>query len=271
MAAVQSLLSFFVRKVRKITKGFLLKAKKKTDEAKAEALLAAACNFQAQTLKSREACHEQYRRAELSERNSFRITIDGEIASLAMRFSNQTVTANQKISYQLAIFTSYVRTHFIINDLIMDGDVIEALTLIRRHIEALARLNEIDSKPLQDLLRQTPNVRNVLNKGSGPIYGWLSEIAHSAPRAMDLLGVVQEGERIGASLTSVYSESLNTAFDVHWFFSLYFLAWVVEKFPGWYPGYDNSEDKALLQMIFHTALRMGIIQHSLKENKQQTP
>jgi hypothetical protein len=88
---------------------------------------------------------------------------------------------------------------------------------------------------------------------------------------MDLLGAVQEGERIGASLTSLFSESLTTAFDVHWFFSLYLLVWVIEKFPDWYPGYDNSEDKSLLQMTLHAALRIGVIQHPVRESKQQSP
>lgn len=239
-----------------------------TTKALAETFLTAALNFQAQSLKARDACSKEYRSKEPIEQNTLRILIDGQIASLAQRFSNQTTVTDQKISYQLSIFTSYVRSHFVINDLILGGDVIEALTVIRRQIEALARLNEIDSKPLQTLLGRTPNVGNVLGKGSGPLYGYISGIAHSASLDVSkLLGVIDDNERVGTSITPVFSDSLGAAFEVHWFFSLYFLVWVIEKFAVWYPGYDNSDDKSLLERTFLLALQAGVLRYPPEDHE----
>lgn len=231
-----------------------------------DVLLTAACNFQALSLKSREACREEYRRKEPNEHNVLRILIDGQIASLAHRFSNQTIATDEGISYQLTIFTSYIRSHFVINDLIMGGDVIEALTVVRRQIEALARLNEIDSRPLQKLLGKTPNVRNILGKHSGSLYGYLSEVAHSAsPHISILLGVVSDRERAGTSLTPMFSDSLGAAFEVHWYFSLYFLVWVIKKFAVWYPDYDNSDDERLIEKTLFLAVQAGVLRYPPSE------
>jgi hypothetical protein len=43
------------------------------------------------------------------------------------------------------LVTSYVRTHFIVTDLILNGDLVEAVTLIRKQLESVARLNELES------------------------------------------------------------------------------------------------------------------------------
>lgn len=231
-------------------------------EAEAKALLTAACDFQARSLKGRTACSEEYRSKESNEHNILRILIDGQIASIANRFSNQIVETNERISYQLAIVTSYIRSHFLINDLIMGGDIIEALTVIRRQIEALARLNEADSGPLQMLFGRTPNVKNILNQGSGPLYGYLSEVAHSSsPRLSTLLGIVSDPERIGASLIPVFSESLAAAFEVHWFFALHFLAWVIEKLGLWHREYDNSDDKRLLGEALLLGVQLNVLRN----------
>ena len=83
---------------------------------------------------------------------------------------------------------SYVRTHFIVTDLILNGDLVEAVTLIRKQLESVARLNELDQRPLHKLEGKTPNIRMFFEHGGGEMYGHLSEVAHfSKPRVSELM------------------------------------------------------------------------------------
>lgn len=225
-------------------------------------LMATACDFQARSLTARNSCKEQYRRAETGEQNSLRILIDGLLASLVTKISQPIPNVDEKISYQIAIVASTIRSHFVINDLIMNGDILEALTVIRKQLEGIARLNEIDSAPLAKLLGRTPNVKNLFGKQSGAVYGYLSEIAHSAsPHIAVLLGVLNDGERSGPSLTPVFSDHLSAAFEVHWFFALYVLVWITRKLSEWYPGYDNAGELRRTDAALSLALAIGVLRY----------
>ena len=96
-------------------------------------------------------------------------------------------SSDSKVKYRMVLIASFIRTHFVILDLIESSDLIEAATLIRKQIELLARFNELDSKDIEELCGKVPNVKNV---NIGATYGALSEIAHSAKfEPLSLLGV----------------------------------------------------------------------------------
>jgi hypothetical protein len=116
-----------------------------------EQLLAAACNFQGRGMEAREKCREGFRHAEREEDNTLRIFVDGLVASLQDKLSQPIEKVDQAISYQIGVVTSYVRTHFIVTDLILNGDLVEAVILIRKQLESVARLNELDERPLNKL------------------------------------------------------------------------------------------------------------------------
>jgi hypothetical protein len=44
------------------------------------------------------------------------------------------------ISYQIGVSASYIRTHYLVGDLILAGDLVEAIVLIRKQLESPARL-----------------------------------------------------------------------------------------------------------------------------------
>jgi hypothetical protein len=113
-----------------------------------EELLSLACKFQADSEKARGQTRESYRKNEPEKHNSFRIILDGLIARTSKQLLNKLDNSNEKISYQISLTTSFIRTHFLINDLILNGDLIEAFILIRKQFESLTRLHEIDDKPL---------------------------------------------------------------------------------------------------------------------------
>jgi hypothetical protein len=142
--------------------------------------------------------------------------------------------------------------------MILDGDLVEAMTLLRRQIEIVSRLNEVDSKPMADLLGKVPNIKNGFGKGGGRTYGDLSEIAHFAsPRVGELLQVMESGERVGPSLLPQYSMAAGGAMDLHQYVAIYFLGYMIEKLPVWYSGFDADEMRSILVSTVLLALKTG--------------
>ncbi len=137
---------------------------------------------------ARDKCREDFRDAEREEDNTLRIMVDGLVASLQDKLSQPIEKVDSGISCQIGLVTSYVRTHFIVTDLILNGDLVEAVTLIRKQLESVARLNELDQRPLHKLEGKTPNIRMFFEHGGGEMYGHLSEVAHfSKPRVSELM------------------------------------------------------------------------------------
>jgi len=233
-------------------------------------LIKAACVLQDKSHAARELCREQFRKVEKNEDNILRILIDGQIGMLAEKFTQKINSVNPAISYQIGVSASFIRTHYLISDLILNGDLVEAITLTRKQLESLARLHELDSKPLLKLNKKVPNIQNVLKGPAGRMYGDLSEVAHfSTPRVAELLHVFENGEMIGPSLLPVVTPYAAALFDMNHFIAVYFIAWMVEKLPSWYPGYDNTEDKMLLGRTVMLALDTGVLR--LAEDNHPKP
>ncbi|MGA2337528.1 MAG: hypothetical protein ABSG08_19325 [Terriglobales bacterium] len=226
----------------------------------ADKLLRAACEFQGQSLAARELGREQFRRAEPERNNILRILIDGQIGLIGNKVTQKIEATSSKVSYQISVSASFIRTHFLVNDFILNGDLVEAITLIRKQLESLARLHELDSEPLLKLSGKVPNIKNILKGTAGRMYGDLSEVAHfSTPRVAELLHVVEHGELVGPSLLPVFTQNGFACFDMVDFVAVYFIAWMLEKLPVWYLGYDNSEDKSLLVETIGLAVDVGVL------------
>ena len=223
-------------------------------------LLPAACEFQGESMRAREIAREEYRRAETQEENILRISIDGLLAQLASNMKNKIENTDDKTSYQISLVTSYIRSHYLINDMILDGDIIEATTLIRKQLESLTRIHELDTNPLAKLLKKTPNVINCFKSVGKKIYPHLSEIAHFAtPRVGELHHVVEDGDQVGPSLHPRYTKSAHGSFDLQALVSIYFLFWLIEKQKSWFPKIDSTSNMAVLYTTFQTALDSGVI------------
>jgi hypothetical protein len=226
----------------------------------AEALIRAACDFQAKGMEARQKAREKYRQQETSEDNILRISIDGQIGLIGQKVTDKIEATTDAVSYQLGVSASFLRTHYLITDLILDGDLVEAIVLIRKQLESLARLHELDSKPLEKLKGKVPNINNVLKRSSGKMYGDLSEVAHmSTPRVTELLEVIEHGDLIGPSLLPVYANRSRACFEMNCFVAVYFIGWLIEKLTLWYPGYDNKKDWKLLGKTIFLALKAGVI------------
>lgn len=227
---------------------------------KIENLLKSACEFQGLSTESRDKASVEYRKNETDTESLLRIIIDGLMAKLAINMQQKINNTNDKLSYQISLSSSYIRTHFIINDLILNGDLVEATTLIRKQLESLTRLHEIDNKPLKTLIRKTPNVINLFKSSGKKIYPHLSEIAHFAsPKVGELLHVIDNGELIGPSIIPVYTDKAHGCFDLQVFISIYFLFWFIRKQVEIYDWFDGKEEEAILFNAFKIALDAKII------------
>lgn len=219
-----------------------------------------ACDFQALSEEARKGTREKFKTKESKIENVIRVSIDGLIASLIKETENKIDIVDEKISFKLTLISSYVRTHFLINDFLLNGDLVEASTLMRKQLETVARLNELDKKALQQLLKKSPNVKNALNGESAKIYGLLSEIAHPAShRIGELLSVIEDGEKIGVSNIPQYSEHAHAGWDLNTYISFYFLFHLLECIKEWYPKKDFSQYTYFLFSTFKIAVKNGTI------------
>ena len=211
-------------------------------------------------MRTREFTRDEYRKAESNEENILRIRVDGLIAHLASFLTSKIESTDDKISYQIGLISSFVRTHFLTMDCVLDGDLIEAVVLTRKQLESLARLHEIDSKPLNRLFKKTPNISNVLQGESGRLYRELSEVAHfSTPRVSELLHVVDKGEMVGPSLHPRYNKQSHACSDMEYFVAIYFCGWFVEKLDEWYPDSDLTDERDILGEAIMLALNCGVL------------
>jgi len=226
----------------------------------ADMLLRATCEFQGESMRFRELTRDEYRKAESNEENILRIRVDGLIAHLAAFLTSKIESTDDKISYQVGLASSFVRTHFLAMGCVLDGDLIEAVVLTRKQLESLARLHEIDSKPLNRLFKKTPNISNVLQGESGRLYGELSEVAHfSTPRVTELLHVVERGGLVGPSLHPRYNKKSHACSDMEYFVAIYFCGWFVEKIDEWYPDSELTEERVILSEAILLALDCGVL------------
>jgi hypothetical protein len=114
------------------------------------------------------------------------------------------------------------------------------MRLLKKQLESLTRLHELGAKPLQKLMRKTPNVINRFKEMGKQAYTHLSKIAHFAsPRAGELLYVVgREGNLIEPSMIPVYTDAAHRCFDMQALVSFYFLFWFIGKQRGFYEVFD---------------------------------
>jgi tetratricopeptide (TPR) repeat protein len=136
--------------------------------------------------------------------------INDYVASTILELSGQDMRPIPNSRYIGGLIVSFVRTHFIILDLVTCSELIEAATLLRKQFELLARLNELyASETIDHLLKKTPNL-SALKTHIRRLYGGYSEIAHSATlQPLELLGHIDDGKR---ERTAVYPVFLEDAY-----------------------------------------------------------
>lgn len=183
----------------------------------------------------------------LHEKSNFLITSLNEIVARHMFYINGKSWSHiANGEYYNKLIVSFTRTHFVLYDLIICNELIDASVLFRKQLELVSRLYELDGDiPINKLLKKTPNIKHLefdLNK----LYSDYSEVSHSSDiEKLQLLGTtIQKGK----TYTSVYPQ-----FDENSYVSyrhLFLLVtqyhyWIAEKYESWFEGYERKGDCTL--------------------------
>ena len=236
-------------------------------EVISEKLLHSACEFQGISQQARMACREQFRRVETSEQNVLRIGVDGMVATLSERISEPIDNVTEESSYQVGLSASFIRSYYIVTELLMNGDLIEGLVLLRKQVEILARILELEERSVALLRGKTPNIKYILTNGTGRVYGHLSEVAHfSTPECAEIMGVNTDGVRFGPSLTPQFHNPAFGYMELSHFTGVRFSQWMLSKLKVWYPKIDLSFEHGLAFLVISNAFDAGVLERKEEPN-----
>ena len=166
--------------------------------------------------------------------------------------------ADENFQYKMLLLISFMRTHYVLYELIFLSSNIEAAVLARKQIELLCRIKELSKYDVQQLEKKTPNVSNL--KLFGKEYGLLSTIAHSASfDSLDFLGytkIDEEHKKYFAQPT--YTENTIDLMEsfVVLFMKFIFLSLDIKK--QIIPKYDSTWDLSFLIRFLHFGKKNGI-------------
>lgn len=228
--------------------------------ATAKHMLQSACDLQGQAIQAREQVRGRYRVRESNEQNVLRIAADGLVGAVARRLDQPINDVNAESSYQIGLSASFIRTYFLVTDLLLNGDLIEGLVLLRKQIEVLARILELEKSAVEELRGKTPNVKHLLTNGTGRIYGRLSEVAHfSTPECTELMGVNVDGSRKGPSLVPQFQEAQFEQMALLHFTGIRFSQWMLRKLVAWYPTADFKLEREIALQAITAAINAGVL------------
>ncbi|WP_444909966.1 hypothetical protein [Microbulbifer sp. TRSA005] len=141
------------------------------------------------------------------------------------------------------LIVSFTRSHFLLYDLILTGELIDAGLLFRKQVELFTRLCELESGADQvALLKKTPNIKHI-DIALRRLYSDYSEVAHSSTLdKLGLIGTIQVDE-------SLYTQHL-PSFDENAYVNLLHLFmlvaeyhyWIVDSYSEWFSEYDSTQD-----------------------------
>ena len=173
------------------------------------------------------------------------------VASLTLFFSGKDLRAIENGFYYGDLVVSYCRSHFIISDLLLGGELVEATTLLRKQMELISRLNELSKGvDIENLIRKTPNLKN-LKTGLRKLYALYSEITHSAsPEIMQILGMEEYEGKMYTVLYPQFQENSYIGLQHQTVCALEFYTWCVNFLVDNFQDYKDYYDA----MLFKTSI-----------------
>ncbi len=149
---------------------------------------------------------------------------------------------DEDLQYKLLLAVSFMRTHVCACEHIFNSESVEGATLLRKQLELIARMREVDVNDLSTLYGKVPNVSNM--RPMNVLYGVLSKIAHNADReSLDMLGFWMEDEMHKLiCLYPVYNENTIYSFDIAIGLFLMFVVEAINLQKILIPDYDVHAD-----------------------------
>lgn len=146
-------------------------------------------------------------------------------------------------TYFSKLIVSFTRTHFILCDLIICNELIDASVLFRKQLELVSRLVELEAATdASKLLNKTPNIKH-LKFGLNKLYPVYSELSHSAAeKIMHLLGSKEFEGGMYTSVFPVFDENSYVALSHLFLLVTQYHYWVTDKYEKWFDDYNREED-----------------------------
>jgi hypothetical protein len=225
-----------------------------------EAVSAHAADFSG----AEDRAREEFRAALSQNLLNAEVAISNAICAVGYHMRKRIeIPTTEHISYQIALSCDFDRCRFVTKKLLEGGNINEAITLIRRLVESLARLRETEILSLEELIGKTPNIKHSLGPASR-MYGELSKIAHSSdPGLMDFLKVSARGESSGPSPYPRFHSAAVNYFELFLYLCLSYVLQMARLLDTWYP----TVDKRLLQMavigMLFDSFKAGLIDNAV--------
>ena len=145
--------------------------------------------------------------------------------------------------YQQSLLSSFVRSTVVSVELIINSELIEAVAILRKQVELLARLYELEKNDSKNLLRKTPKI-STLKTNIKRLYSKFSEGAHSSTYgSMSLLGFYKNRKRKNHLFYPEFTENTEIIFD-NWLFVFFeFTIFVLDFKTTRLKAYDKTNDE----------------------------
>lgn len=153
---------------------------------------------------------------------------------------------SEQDEYIIKLIVSFSKTHFILSDLIICSELIDASVLLRKQFELMSRLVEIDKAiDVSKLIHRTPNVRHLEND-LNRLYSVYSQLSHSSDiEKLNLTGSIKTDDGHFTAVYPVFSENSYVSMLHLYLLITQYHFWAVEKYESWFPEYKRKNDCAL--------------------------
>lgn len=155
--------------------------------------------------------------------------------------------------YLVGLTAGFLRTQLTVLELAEQSEVADGATLLRKNIEALARIRELEATTdAERLYKRPPNV-SALKGNARLLYGGYSEIAHSAhPRTAQLLGGPEDGAPGWVSLHPKFGEHTLVLISNSFVVLGEFYEWSRDIFPTMSDDYPLQEIDQMMNGLLAT-------------------
>jgi hypothetical protein len=135
----------------------------------------------------------------------------------------------------------------------LDVDLIDAAVVIRKQMELVSRLLELQAGVnIDELIGRVPNVRH-LRIQIRRMYDEYSSIAHSShPRTLQLLGTIHEDGLEYTPLYPVFDKNVFVALHHLSFLGMEFYLWATAFYSSCFPAYDPSYDRGISSLLMES-------------------
>ena len=175
--------------------------------------------------------------------NQLIVTLNEVVARHMYYVSGRSFSHIENGEYFNKLIVSFTRTHFILYDLIICNELIDASVLYRKQLELVSRLVELENNiDASKLLKKTPNIRHLefdLNR----LYSAYSEISHSSTvEKMYLLGSIDTEEGQYSAVFPIFDENSYVSFYHLFLLVTQFHYWIAGRYEEWFEDYSRDDD-----------------------------